>query len=134
LLWHRDKLQAILHKDLFLQSVFDQILGRDVVHKLSETSRNTNIVKAKGFSELNGSTKIENEKSPNGKPSGKLKRKSGLSPDTFYLIAVVNDALFEGKENTAKRDQQAPEQLSLLNETVTKNVTYSLNNKRQFSR
>ncbi|EFX82708.1 hypothetical protein DAPPUDRAFT_302399 [Daphnia pulex] len=134
LLWHRDKLQAILHKDLFLQSVFNQILGRDVVHKLSETSRNTNIVKAKGFSELNGSTKIENEKSSNGKPSGKLKRKSGFSPDTFYLIAVVNDALFEGKENTAKRDQQALEQLSLLNETVTKNVTYSLNNKRQFSR
>lgn len=133
MLWHRDKLQAILHKDLFLQSVFNQIIGRDIVHKLSETSRNTNIVKAKGFSELNGST-IENEKSPNGKPSGKLKRKSGLSPDNFYLIAVVNDALFEGKENTAKRDQQAPEQLSLLNETVTKNITYSLNNKRQFSR
>ncbi len=89
---------------------------------------------------MNGST-IENEKSPNGKPSGKLKRKSDFSPDTFYLIVVVNDALFEGKENTAKRDQQAglvsaPEQLSLLNETVAKDVKHinSMNNKRQFSR
>ena len=36
LLWHRDKLKLILLSDAFLQAVFDHILGRDVVRKLTQ--------------------------------------------------------------------------------------------------
>lgn len=36
LLWHRDKLKLILLSDPFLQAVFDHILGRDVVRKLTQ--------------------------------------------------------------------------------------------------
>ncbi|KOB75431.1 Blood vessel epicardial substance-like protein, partial [Operophtera brumata] len=34
LVWHRDKLKLSIMSDAFLQSVFDHVLGRDVVHKL----------------------------------------------------------------------------------------------------
>lgn len=36
LVWHRDKLKLSIMSDAFLQSVFDHILGRDVVHKLMQ--------------------------------------------------------------------------------------------------
>lgn len=38
MLWHRDKLKLILLSDPFLQAVFDHILGRDVVRKLTQAS------------------------------------------------------------------------------------------------
>ncbi|GFY62099.1 blood vessel epicardial substance-A [Trichonephila inaurata madagascariensis] len=43
LIWHRDKLKLSISNDIFLQAVFDNILGKDVVKKLllvSETSCN----------------------------------------------------------------------------------------------
>ncbi|GIY65805.1 popeye domain-containing protein 3 [Caerostris extrusa] len=43
LIWHRDKLKLSICDDIFLQAVFDNILGKDVVKKLllvSETSCN----------------------------------------------------------------------------------------------
>nr|CAH0102370.1 unnamed protein product [Daphnia galeata] len=110
LLLHRDKLQSILKKDLFMQSVFHQILGRDVVRKLSESIRNSKIVKPKVGHETNGSI-IETEKSPNAKPSGKENTTRCEPPTTISSV---------------------PEQLSLLNERVAKNVTYSKNNIGQF--
>ncbi|XP_042911069.1 popeye domain-containing protein 3 [Parasteatoda tepidariorum] len=45
LVWHRDKLKLSICNDSFLQAVFDNILGKDVVKKLllvSETSCNGN--------------------------------------------------------------------------------------------
>ncbi|KAG7298849.1 hypothetical protein JYU34_017303 [Plutella xylostella] len=38
LVWHRDKLKLSIMSDAFLQSVFDHVLGRDVVHKLMQVS------------------------------------------------------------------------------------------------
>lgn len=43
LVWHRDKLKLSISDDIFLQAVFDNILGKDVVKKLllvSESSCN----------------------------------------------------------------------------------------------
>lgn len=42
LLWHRDKLKLILLSDPFLQAVFDHVLGRDVVRKLTQVTETTN--------------------------------------------------------------------------------------------
>jgi len=42
LLWHRDKLKLILLSDAFLQAVFDHILGRDVVRKLTQMKEQIN--------------------------------------------------------------------------------------------
>ncbi|CAG0892260.1 unnamed protein product [Darwinula stevensoni] len=36
LIWHRDKLKLTIMSDVFLQAVFDHILGRDVVKKLMQ--------------------------------------------------------------------------------------------------
>jgi len=36
LIWHRDKLKLSINSDPFLVSVFDHILGRDVVKKLMQ--------------------------------------------------------------------------------------------------
>ncbi|XP_012275861.1 blood vessel epicardial substance isoform X2 [Orussus abietinus] len=41
LLWHRDKLKLSIITDQFLQTVFDHILGRDVVKKLMQVSETT---------------------------------------------------------------------------------------------
>nr|XP_053604511.1 blood vessel epicardial substance-like isoform X2 [Plodia interpunctella] len=38
LVWHRDKLKLSIMSDAFLQTAFDHILGRDVVHKLLQVS------------------------------------------------------------------------------------------------
>lgn len=43
MLWHRDKLKLILLSDPFMQAVFDQILGRDVVRKLIQVNSMLNI-------------------------------------------------------------------------------------------
>uniref|UniRef100_A0A0N8BWS7 Popeye domain containing protein n=1 Tax=Daphnia magna TaxID=35525 RepID=A0A0N8BWS7_9CRUS len=115
LLWHRHKLQSMLRKDAFLQSVFHQILGHDVVRKLSEASRNTKIVKSKGYPEVNlvnNGVYIENGKSNNRKPS---------------VISVV----CAERENARDASRlESSEQLSLLNETIAKTVPYRSNAKR----
>ncbi|MCP6508442.1 popeye domain-containing protein, partial [Klebsiella pneumoniae] len=38
LLWHRDKLRLSIITDEFLYTIFDHILGRDVVKKLMQVS------------------------------------------------------------------------------------------------
>ncbi|KAI9559318.1 hypothetical protein GHT06_016107 [Daphnia sinensis] len=108
LLWHRDKLQSILQKDAFLQSVFHQILGRDVVRKLSEASQNTKIVKSKCYPDVklvNNGVHSENGKWNNRKPS---ERESARDPSGLV----------------------SSEQLSLLNETIAKTIPYRSNAKR----
>lgn len=37
-IWHRDKLKLSMMSDTFLQSIFDHIIGRDVVNKLIQVS------------------------------------------------------------------------------------------------
>lgn len=39
LIWHRDKLKLSIMGDPFLQTVFDHILGRDVVKKLMQVTQ-----------------------------------------------------------------------------------------------
>lgn len=39
LIWHRDKLKLSIMAEPFLQSVFDHILGRDVVKKLMQVTQ-----------------------------------------------------------------------------------------------
>lgn len=39
LIWHRDKLKLSIIGDPFLQTVFDHILGRDVVKKLMQVTQ-----------------------------------------------------------------------------------------------
>lgn len=53
LIWHRDKLRLSIINDSFVRTVFDHILGKDVVKKLmqvtqvSERSLNENSIKRK---------------------------------------------------------------------------------------
>lgn len=39
LIWHRDKLKLSIMSEPFLQTVFDHILGRDVVKKLMQVTQ-----------------------------------------------------------------------------------------------
>lgn len=39
LIWHRDKLRLSIINDVFLQTVFDHILGKDVVKKLMQVTQ-----------------------------------------------------------------------------------------------
>ena len=39
LIWHRDKLKLSIMTEPFLQTVFDHILGRDVVKKLMQVTQ-----------------------------------------------------------------------------------------------
>lgn len=39
LIWHRDKLKLSIMAEPFLQTVFDHILGRDVVKKLMQVTQ-----------------------------------------------------------------------------------------------
>lgn len=39
LIWHRDKLRLSIINDSFLQTVFDHILGKDVVKKLMQVTQ-----------------------------------------------------------------------------------------------
>lgn len=44
LIWHRDKLRLSIINDSFLQTVFDHILGKDVVKKLMQVTQVSKIV------------------------------------------------------------------------------------------
>lgn len=39
LIWHRDKLRLSIINDSFLRTVFDHILGKDVVKKLMQVTQ-----------------------------------------------------------------------------------------------
>jgi hypothetical protein len=52
LIWHRDKLKLSIINDDFLQVVFDNILGRDVVKKLMQVSQ------VRTFSEMESSAML----------------------------------------------------------------------------
>lgn len=39
LIWHRDKLRLSIINDTFLQTIFDHILGKDVVKKLMQVTQ-----------------------------------------------------------------------------------------------
>ncbi|XP_046456627.1 blood vessel epicardial substance-like [Daphnia pulex] len=101
LLWHRDKLKLILLTDPFLQAVFDHILGRDVVRKLTQMKEKIASPTSGGGSPfrssnlINNGSFIENEKS--------LTLPAGSSKNSMHEhgLKVV-----------------PPEQMSLLDESV----------------
>lgn len=64
LIWHRDKLKLSIMSEPFLQTVFDHILGRDVVKKLMQV------------------TQVMFRR----KQEAKLKRLHGISSNVDYLI------------------------------------------------
>lgn len=64
LIWHRDKLKLSIMSEPFLQTVFDHILGRDVVKKLMQV------------------TQVMFRR----KHEAKLKRLHGISSNVDYLI------------------------------------------------
>lgn len=90
LLWHRDKLKLILLSDPFLQAVFDHILGRDVVRKL---------------------TQMKEKISSPGSPYKTLNNGSldGEKPSSFMLTTTKASVHEHGLV-------VAPEQMSLLDE------------------
>lgn len=49
LIWHRDKLKLSIMAEPFLQSVFDHILGRDVVKKLMQVTQVSETMASNGF-------------------------------------------------------------------------------------
>ncbi|XP_054731316.1 blood vessel epicardial substance isoform X2 [Anastrepha obliqua] len=49
LIWHRDKLKLSIMAEPFLQSVFDHILGRDVVKKLMQVTQVSESIASNGF-------------------------------------------------------------------------------------
>lgn len=53
LIWHRDKLRLSIINDSFLRTVFDHILGKDVVKKLMQVTQVSDRIS--GF--LNGKLK-----------------------------------------------------------------------------
>lgn len=64
LIWHRDKLKLSIMSEPFLQTVFDHILGRDVVKKLMQV---TQVMFRRKY-------------------EAKLKRLHGISSNVDYLI------------------------------------------------
>ncbi|XP_068139635.1 blood vessel epicardial substance isoform X1 [Drosophila tropicalis] len=49
LIWHRDKLKLSIMTEPFLQTVFDHILGRDVVKKLMQVTQVSESIASNGF-------------------------------------------------------------------------------------
>ncbi|XP_043867523.1 blood vessel epicardial substance isoform X4 [Drosophila mojavensis] len=49
LIWHRDKLKLSIMAEPFLQTVFDHILGRDVVKKLMQVTQVSESIASNGF-------------------------------------------------------------------------------------
>ncbi|XP_075154327.1 popeye domain cAMP effector bves isoform X2 [Haematobia irritans] len=49
LIWHRDKLKLSIMSEPFLQTVFDHILGRDVVKKLMQVTQVSESIASNGF-------------------------------------------------------------------------------------
>lgn len=58
LIWHRDKLRLSIINNTFLQTVFDHILGKDVVKKLMQVTQVKQKKKKKIFSQQSDSTAI----------------------------------------------------------------------------
>ncbi|EFX82706.1 hypothetical protein DAPPUDRAFT_210626 [Daphnia pulex] len=101
LLWHRDKLKLILLTDPFLQAVFDHILGRDVVRKLTQMKE-----------------KIASPTSGGGSPF----RSSNLVNNGSFIENEKSSTLPAGSSKNAMHEHGLkvvpPEQMSLLDESV----------------
>lgn len=101
LLWHRDKLKLILLTDPFLQAVFDHILGRDVVRKLTQMKEKITSPGSGAGSPFRSSNLVNNGSFIENEKSLTLPANTKSSVHEHGLKGVV-----------------ASEQLSLLDENV----------------
>jgi len=64
LIWHRDKLRLTIMSDEFLRTMFDHIIGRDVVRKLIQVSDSVSAPSANGFYIQTSNQKGSSESDP----------------------------------------------------------------------
>uniref|UniRef100_A0A034W9V1 Blood vessel epicardial substance n=1 Tax=Bactrocera dorsalis TaxID=27457 RepID=A0A034W9V1_BACDO len=125
LIWHRDKLKLSIMAEPFLQSVFDHILGRDVVKKLMQVTQVSESIASNGFLPSGSYDDAED------KPMLIMKK----SVEGHGLTALINRQLQEEhvpllgrtyKSNTlhmvSNQPVQAPNQKSALSSTRHKSV------------
>uniref|UniRef100_A0A1A9UE34 POPDC1-3 domain-containing protein n=1 Tax=Glossina austeni TaxID=7395 RepID=A0A1A9UE34_GLOAU len=85
LIWHRDKLKLSIMAEPFLQTVFDHILGRDVVKKLMQVTQVSESIASNGFLPSGGYDDAED------KPMLIMKK----SIEGHSLTALINRQLQE---------------------------------------
>ncbi|XP_017085706.1 blood vessel epicardial substance isoform X1 [Drosophila eugracilis] len=108
LIWHRDKLKLSIMAEPFLQTVFDHILGRDVVKKLMQVTQVSESIASNGFLPSGGYAEDAEDK-----PMLILKK----SVDVGHgLTALINRQLQEEHVPLLGRTykQQQQQQLLLL--------------------
>ncbi|XP_039153577.1 blood vessel epicardial substance isoform X3 [Drosophila simulans] len=92
LIWHRDKLKLSIMAEPFLQTVFDHILGRDVVKKLMQVTQVSESIASNGFLPSGGYAEDAEDK-----PMLILKK----SVDVGHgLTALINRQLQAGDPNS----------------------------------
>nr|XP_016936937.1 blood vessel epicardial substance isoform X1 [Drosophila suzukii]XP_016936938.1 blood vessel epicardial substance isoform X1 [Drosophila suzukii]XP_016936939.1 blood vessel epicardial substance isoform X1 [Drosophila suzukii]XP_036676155.1 blood vessel epicardial substance isoform X1 [Drosophila suzukii] len=122
LIWHRDKLKLSIMAEPFLQTVFDHILGRDVVKKLMQVTQVSESIASNGFLPSGGYAEDAEDK-----PMLILKK----SVDVGHgLTALINRQLQEEHVpllgRTYKQQQQLLQQLE--QQQPVQEATTSANN------
>ncbi|XP_055298120.1 blood vessel epicardial substance isoform X1 [Sitodiplosis mosellana] len=90
LIWHRDKLRLSIINESFLQTVFDHILGKDVVKKLMQVTQ-----VSETLSNSNGHIQTYDESSSEDKPMLQVKMNGA---DDQGINALINRQL-QGKQH-----------------------------------
>ncbi|EDX18507.1 GD17511 [Drosophila simulans] len=127
LIWHRDKLKLSIMAEPFLQTVFDHILGRDVVRKLMQVTQVSESIASNGFLPSGGYAEDAEDK-----PMLILKK----SVDVGHgLTALINRQLQDEHVPLLGRTYKQQEQLLLLQEQLeqqrVQEATTSANNIEQ---
>ncbi|XP_033171526.1 blood vessel epicardial substance isoform X1 [Drosophila mauritiana] len=127
LIWHRDKLKLSIMAEPFLQTVFDHILGRDVVKKLMQVTQVSESIASNGFLPSGGYAEDAEDK-----PMLILKK----SVDVGHgLTALINRQLQDEHVPLLGRTYKQQEQLLLLQEQLeqqrVQEATTSANNIEQ---
>ncbi|XP_055298131.1 blood vessel epicardial substance isoform X4 [Sitodiplosis mosellana] len=92
LIWHRDKLRLSIINESFLQTVFDHILGKDVVKKLMQVTQ-----VSETLSNSNGHIQTYDESSSEDKPMLQVKMNGA---DDQGINALINRQLQVGDINS----------------------------------
>ncbi|XP_034119506.1 blood vessel epicardial substance isoform X9 [Drosophila albomicans] len=92
LIWHRDKLKLSIMAEPFLQTVFDHILGRDVVKKLMQVTQVSESIASNGFLPSGGYAEDAEDK-----PMLILKKSVEVG---HGLTALINRQLQAGDPNS----------------------------------
>ncbi|KAI9590263.1 hypothetical protein GQX74_008431 [Glossina fuscipes] len=125
LIWHRDKLKLSIMAEPFLQTVFDHILGRDVVKKLMQVTQVSESIASNGFLPSGGYDDAED------KPMLIMKK----SIEGHSLTALINRQLQEehvplllGRTYTTKHFQLIKPMAGLTIDGLSSNAKAKSNN------